>query len=119
MNNIISADRPGMAGANRDTAIIDPDEETTATSEIRKTAEHNNSPSGYMARLKNLQKERDQANKENAAMRSQLAELQKEISELQTHMVGYISKSMQLEAAFHDEKQARDALSELINRLAD
>lgn len=120
MNNIIAADHPlGMTGATRDTAIIDPDAETMAASEIRKRSEHKNSPAGYMAKLKILQKERDQANRETAAIRSQLAELQKDISALQTHMVGYISKSMQLEAAFQDEKQARDALSELINKLAD
>lgn len=120
MNNIIAADHPlGMTGATRDTAIIDPDAETMAASEIRKTSEHKNSPAGYMAKLKILQKERDQANRETAAIRSQLAELKKDISALQTHMLGYISKSMQLEAAFQDEKQARDALSELINKLAD
>lgn len=119
MNNIISAGHPGMTGATSSTEIIDPDEETTAPSEIRKTSEHKNRPAGYMAKLKSLQKERDEANKENEAIRSQLAELQKEISALQTHMLGYISKSMQLEAAFQDEKQARDTLSELINKLAD
>ena len=119
MNNIISAGHPGMTGATSSTEIIDPDEETTAPSEIRKTSEHKNRPAGYMAKLKSLQKERDEANKENEAIRSQLAELQKEISTLQTHMLGYISKSMQLEAAFQDEKQARDTLSELINKLAD
>ena len=119
MNNSIPTDLPGMTGATRDAAIIEPDAETRATSETRKTSEHKNSPAGYMAKLKSLQKERDQVNRENETIRSQLAELQKEISALQTHMLGYISKYMQLEAAFQDEKQARDALSELINKLAD
>jgi CRP-like cAMP-binding protein len=119
MNNSIPADLPGMTTATRDTVIIDPDAETTAASETRRTSEDKSSPSGYMARLKSLQKERDEARKENEAIRSQLAELRQEISALQTRMVGYMSKSMQLETAFQDEKQARDALSDLINRLAD
>jgi len=119
INKSVPADLPGMTTATRDAAIIDSDAETTATSGTLKPAENNNSTAGYMAKLKTLQKERDAARKENRAIRSQLAELQQEISALQTRMVSYMSKSMQLEAAFQDEKQARDALSELINKLAD
>ncbi len=72
-----------------------------------------------MSKLKTLQKERDAAREENRTIRSKLAELQQEMSALQACMVGYMSKSMQLEAAFQDEKQARDGLSDLINKLAD
>jgi len=119
MNNSIPADLPGMTTETRDAANIKPDKVTTATSEIRKPAKNNSSTAGYMAKLKTLQKERDAAREESRTIRSQLAELQQEMSALQTCMVGYMSKSMQLEAAFQDGKQARDALSDLINKLAD
>ena len=119
MNNSIPTDLPGMTTETRGAADIKPDKGTTAPSGTRKPAESNNSTAGYMAKLKTLQKERDAARKENRVIRSQLAELQQEMSALQTRMVSYMSKSMQLDAAFQDEKQARDALSELINKLAD
>jgi CRP-like cAMP-binding protein len=119
MNNSIPADLPGMTTETRDAANIKPDKVTTATSGIRKPAKNNSSTAGYMAKLKTLQKERDAAREESRAIRSQLAELQQEMSALQTCMVGYMSKSMQLEAAFQDDKQARDALADLINKLAD
>jgi len=119
MNNSIPTDLPGMTTATRDAANIKPDKVTAATSGTRKPAENKNSTAGYMAKLKTLQKERDAAREESRAIRSQLAKLQQEISALQACMVGYMSKSMQMEAAFQDGKQARDALSDLINKLAD
>ena len=119
MNNSIPADPPGMTTETRDAANTKPDKVTTATSEIRKPAKNNSSTAGYMAKLKTLQKERDAAREESRTIRSQLAELQQEMSALQTCMVGYMSKSMQLEAALQDDKQARAALSDLINKLAD
>ena len=119
MNNSIPADLPGTTTATRDAENIKPDKVTTATSGTRKPAKNNNSTAGYMAKLKTLQNERDAAREESRAIRRQLAELQQEMSALQTCMVGYMSKSMQLEAAFQDGKQARDALSDLINKLAD
>jgi hypothetical protein len=119
MNNSIPADLPGTTTATRDAENIKPDKVTTATSGTRKPAKNNNSTAGYMAKLKTLQKERDAAREESRTIRSQLAELQQEMSALQTCMVGYMSKSMQLEAALQDDKQARAALSDLINKLAD
>jgi CRP-like cAMP-binding protein len=119
MNNSRLADLPGMTATSRNAVPNTPAAETTTTSEAHKASADKNSPSGYMAKLKSLQKERDAASKENEAMRSKLTQLQQEISVLQTHMVGYISKSAQLEAALKDEQQARDALLELVNKLAD
>jgi len=119
MNNSIPADLPGMTTAARDGKNIKPDKGATATSEIRQPAENRSGTAGYMAKLKTLQKERDAAREESRAIRSQLAELQQEMSALQTSMVGYMSKSMQLETAYQDDKQARAALSDLINKLAD
>ena len=117
MNNSIPADPPGMTIETPGAAK--PDKVITATSGTRKPAKNNNSTAGYMAKLKTLQKERDAAREESRAVRSQLAELQQEMSALQASMVGYMSKSMQLEAALQDDKQARAALSDLINKLAD
>jgi len=119
MNNSIPTDLPGITTETPDAANTKPDKGTTATSGTRKPAENNKNTAGYMAKLKTLQKERDAAKEENRAIRSQLAELQKEMSALQASMVGYMSKSMQLDAAFQDDKQARAALSDLINKLAD
>ncbi|NOR40057.1 MAG: cyclic nucleotide-binding domain-containing protein [Gammaproteobacteria bacterium] len=119
MNNSIPADLPGMTTDTPSAAIVKADKGTTATRRTRKPAENNNRTAGYMAKLKTLQKERDAAREESREIRGQLAELQQEMSALQTSMVGYMSKSMQLEAAFQDDKQARDALSDLINKLAD
>ncbi|MDX2457797.1 MAG: hypothetical protein QNL87_09835, partial [Gammaproteobacteria bacterium] len=90
-----------------------------AASSTRKPSASNNSTVGVVPQLRTLQRERDEAKRESRAIGSQLAELQQEMSALQTHMVGYMAKCVQLEAAFQDEKQARDALSDLINKLTD
>jgi CRP-like cAMP-binding protein len=118
MNKSVPAELLGITTDNLTTEIINLDHEDSASSAHSKPPVKEKK-SGVMNRLKTLQRERDEARKESQALRKQLAGLQQEISTLQTHMVGYMSKSMQLEAAFQDDKQARAALSDLINKLAD
>lgn len=119
MNKSIPAELLGLTTETRAAAIINPDEEAKAASSTRKPSASNNSTVGVVPQLRTLQRERDEAKRESRAIGSQLAELQQEMSALQTHMVGYMAKCVQLEAAFQDEKQARDALSDLINKLTD
>lgn len=119
MNKSIPAELLGLTTETRAAAVITPDEEARAASSTRKPSASNNSTVGVVPQLRTLQRERDEAKRESRAIGSQLAELQQEMSALQTHMVGYMAKCVQLEAAFQDEKQARDALSDLINKLTD
>ena len=119
MNKSIPAELLGLTTETRAAAVITPDEDAKAASSTRKPSASNNSTVGVVPQLRTLQRERDEAKRESRAIGSQLAELQQEMSALQTHMVGYMAKCVQLEAAFQDEKQARDALSDLINKLTD
>lgn len=70
-------------------------------------------------KLARLQRERDSARKETQAAKNQLVELRQEIADLRTHMTGYIAKAIQLESAVQQEKKAREALTEHIDRLCD
>jgi rhodanese-related sulfurtransferase len=119
MNKSVPADLLGMTTDSLTAEIISLDHENTAVSEPPGPSENKSSKSGVMHRLKTLQKERDEARREGQAIQKQLDGLQQEMSVLQTCMVSYMENAAQLEAATRDEKQARHALSELINRLAD
>jgi len=119
MNKSVPADLLGMTTDSLTAEIISLDHENTAVSEPPGPSENKDSKSGVMHRLKTLQKERDEARREGQAIRKQLDGLQQEMSVLQTCMVSYMENAAQLEAAFQDEKKTRNALSELINRLAD
>ena len=70
-------------------------------------------------KLARLQQERDTARKETQAAKNQLVELRQEIADLQTYMTSYIAKSIQLESVVQQEKKAREALTEHIDRLCD
>ncbi|MDH3971577.1 MAG: cyclic nucleotide-binding domain-containing protein [Gammaproteobacteria bacterium] len=70
-------------------------------------------------KLARLQQERDTARKETQAAKNQLVELRQEIADLQTYMTSYIAKSIQLETVVQQEKKAREALTEHIDRLCD
>ena len=72
-----------------------------------------------LGKLARLQRERDEARKESQAAKNQLAELRQEISDLQTHMTGYIAKAIQLESTVQQQKKAREALTEHIDKLVD
>ena len=99
------------------TSILD--RETSAASGTHKPSANNNSTAVHRAGLRTLQRERDIARKENQTMQNQLNELQRRMSALQTHVVSYLAQTAKLDATFQDEKQARDSLVELINKLTD
>lgn len=119
MNKSVPAELLGSTTDNLTAEIISLDNENTASNDSPGPSESKGGKSGVMNRLKNLQKERDAARKESQALRNQLTGLQQEISVLQTRMLSYMSNAAHLEAALQDEKQTRDSLSDLINRLAD
>jgi predicted nucleic acid-binding Zn-ribbon protein len=70
-------------------------------------------------KLARLQQERDTARKETRSAKNQLVELRQEIADLRTHMTGYMAKAIQLESVVQQEKKAREALTEHIDRLCD
>jgi CRP-like cAMP-binding protein len=70
-------------------------------------------------KLARLQRERDAARKETQSAKNQLVELRQEIADLRTHMTGYMAKAIQLESCVQQEKKAREALTEHIDKLCD
>jgi CRP-like cAMP-binding protein len=70
-------------------------------------------------KLARLQQERDTARKETQSAKDQLVELRQEIADLRTHMTGYMAKAIQLESAVQQQKKARTALTEQIDKLCD
>jgi len=123
MNKSMPEDLLGMTtdtpAAAMTAKIVNLDHENDTASGTRKPAEDSGSQSGDKDRLRILQQERDTAREERRTAQKQLAELQQQISVLQTHLVSYMTKATQVEAAAQDEKQTRDALYELINKLAE
>ena len=123
INKSVPADLLGVATdtpAQSSTAeIVNLVQANDAASETQKAAEDNSSQPENRDRLQILQQERDTAREECRSVRNQLAELQQQMSDLQTRVVSYITKTTKVEAAVEDEKQTRDALSELIGKLAD
>jgi len=123
MNKSVPADLLGMTAdtpaATMTAEIINLDQDGTADSGSRVPDTDNDSMSGDKGRLELLQQERDEARKECRAAQNQLTELQQHMSVLQTHLISYMAKTMQVETAVQDEKQTREALSELIDKLAE
>ena len=70
-------------------------------------------------KLARLQQERDTARKETRSAKNQLVELRQEMADLRTYMTSYIAKALQLENVVEQQKKAREALTERIDRLCD
>jgi CRP-like cAMP-binding protein len=119
MNKSVPVDLLDITTDTLTTEAIILDRETSAASGTCRPAENNNSTAGHERGTRTLQRERDEARKEIQVMRNRYTELQQKMSALQTHVVRYMAQAAQLEAALHNEKQARDSLAELINKLAD
>jgi CRP-like cAMP-binding protein/rhodanese-related sulfurtransferase len=123
MNKSVPAGVLGMAtdtpalSLTAETANLDQANDTASGTQM--AVEDNGSQPEDKDRLRILQQERDAAREECRSVRDQLTELQQQMSDLQTHLVSYMTKTTKVEAAVQDEKQTRDALSELIGKLAD
>ena len=123
MNKSVPADLLGITtdtpAATVTAEIINLDQKNNTANGIQKPAADNSGCSGDEDQMRVLQQERDAAREECRSIQQQLAELQQHMSDLQTHLIGYMAKTTQVEVAVQDEKQTRDALSGLINMLAE
>ena len=112
----VSTDSPEQAITAE---IVSIDAETPTTGTHRNPAGGRNDAVKDLDKLARLQRERDAARKESQATKNQLVELRKDVSDLQTHMTGYMARSLQLESAVQQQKQARDSLCEHIDKLCE
>jgi CRP-like cAMP-binding protein len=123
MNKSIPAELLGVTTDSRGEAVTDKiaavDTEVHDSEVQRTSPGTRNDEVKDLGKLARLQRERDEARKESQATKNQLTELRQEISDLRTHMTGYIAKAIQLESTVQQQKKAREALTEHIDKLAD